>query len=199
MTAGRNKGERAAGAKNPVRRLLLPLSAVLAAAWMAVIFLFSAQQDTQSAAVSSGVSYRIASGWDRLFGLEMSEEELQAQALRIDYPVRKGAHMSEYGILALLFFALVSFFRWAPAKSSCLLALVLAFLYACTDEFHQRFVPGRSGSFTDVMIDTSGAALVMLFVFLVICIARRRRKREQVNQIIRMIEKERGDDCGRIG
>lgn len=184
---------------HPVRRLLLPLSAVLVIVWMSVIFAFSAQQDTESAAVSGGVCYRIAEGWDKAFHLGQTEEELLAVAQRIEHPVRKGAHMSEYGVLALLFFALISFFRWMPARSSCLLALILAFLYACTDEFHQRFVPGRSGSFIDVMIDTSGAALVMLFVFLVICLVGRRKSRERKRTIIRMIEKERGDDCGRIG
>lgn len=181
---------------HPVRRLLLPLSAAAVLAWMSVIFVFSAQQDTESAAVSGGVSYRIVEGLDHVLRLERTEEELQSMAQRIEYPVRKGAHMSEYGILALLCFALISFFRWMPAKSSCLLALLLAFLYACTDEFHQRFVPGRSGSFTDVMIDTSGAALVMLFVFFIICLVGRRRKKERKRTIIRMIEKERGDYCG---
>ena len=33
------------------------------------------------------------------------------------------------------------------------------FLYACTDEFHQLFVPGRDGNFRDVIIDTSGGTL----------------------------------------
>lgn len=31
-------------------------------------------------------------------------------------------------------------------------------LYACTDEYHQLFVPGRSGQLRDVMIDAVGAA-----------------------------------------
>ena len=36
-------------------------------------------------------------------------------------------------------------------------ALCLAFLYAITDEFHQRFTPGRTPSIYDVLIDTLGA------------------------------------------
>ena len=36
-----------------------------------------------------------------------------------------------------------------------------------TDEFHQLFVPGRAGLFADVLIDTSGAAVAMLVVWLV--------------------------------
>lgn len=168
---------------NPVRRLLLPVSAVAVLAWMAVIFAFSAQQDTESAEVSTGVSYRIVVGLDNTFHLEKTEEELRDMAQRIEFPVRKGAHMSEYGVLALLFFALISFFRWMPAKSSCLLAVILAFFYACTDEFHQRFVPGRSGSFTDVMIDTSGAAITMLLAFIVVCLVERYRRRKEENKL----------------
>ena len=37
------------------------------------------------------------------------------------------------------------------------LALLVAAVYAATDEFHQSFVPGRTASVYDVLIDTSGA------------------------------------------
>lgn len=171
--------EKGATVHSRARRILLPATVLALVAWMAVIFAFSAQPDTKSAEVSAGVGYRIAAVWDKVFRLEQSEQELRLLAERIDYPVRKGAHMSEYGILALLFFALIACIRWQAAGSGCLLALFLAFLYACTDEFHQRFVPGRSGSFTDVMIDTSGAAAAMLFVFLVMFAAGKARRRKQ--------------------
>ena len=36
---------------------------------------------------------------------------------------------------------------------------MLSFLYACSDEFHQFFIAGRSAQFTDVMIDTCGALI----------------------------------------
>lgn len=170
--------EKGAAVHSRVRQFMLPVTVLALVAWMAVIFAFSAQPDTKSAEVSAGVGYRIVAAWDKVFRLEQSEQDLRLLAERIDYPVRKGAHMSEYGILALLFFALVACIRWRAAGSGCLLALFLAFLYACTDEFHQRFVPGRSGSFTDVMIDTSGAAAAMLFVFLVMFAARRAGRRK---------------------
>ena len=53
-----------------------------------------------------------------------------------------------------------------------LLALCSSFLYACTDELHQLFVSGRSGQFTDVLIDTLGA----LFGCLLLLMIRRLRK-----------------------
>ncbi|HEY8449741.1 MAG TPA: VanZ family protein [Bacillota bacterium] len=42
-----------------------------------------------------------------------------------------------------------------------LTAWLLATLYAATDEWHQRFVPGRTGSLTDVGIDAVGALLAL--------------------------------------
>ena len=41
------------------------------------------------------------------------------------------------------------------------------FLYACSDEFHQAFVPGRVGQFSDVLIDMIGVLLGVISVCLV--------------------------------
>jgi len=69
--------------------------------------------------------------------------------------IRKGGHMVEYAILAtLLFWALGR--RW-------LVVLLLCVLYAAGDEWHQSFVPSRQGAVADVLIDTTGAALAILF------------------------------------
>lgn len=46
-------------------------------------------------------------------------------------------------------------------------ALLGVFLYACTDELHQAFVPGRACAFTDVLIDTSGGALAMVLIAMI--------------------------------
>ena len=48
-----------------------------------------------------------------------------------------------------------------------LLSLLICFLYACSDEIHQLFVPGRSGEARDVLIDTLGACLGVSFYYLV--------------------------------
>ena len=42
-------------------------------------------------------------------------------------------------------------------------ALSICFIYACTDEYHQTFVSGRTGQFTDSLIDTFGGTLGCLF------------------------------------
>jgi len=65
-----------------------------------------------------------------------------------DYVLRKGAHMTEYAILAALLLR---------ASRSYLWAWPLAVAYACTDELHQHFVRGRHASPIDVGIDAIGA------------------------------------------
>jgi VanZ family protein len=79
------------------------------------------------------------------------------------YCARKGAHLAEYAILAVLLCSALRgpsgtgscFLRWA--KPGVVLALVI--LYAATDEFHQKFVPTRVGCVEDVLIDACGALL----------------------------------------
>lgn len=77
----------------------------------------------------------------------------------LTFIVRKTAHFTEYAILGVLFHL---FYRQIlPQKNGLqlfILAILSSFLYACTDETHQLFVPGRSGQFTDVLVDTLGAS-----------------------------------------
>lgn len=88
----------------------------------------------------------------------------------VHFIVRKLGHLSEYAVLALLVFralkhtlpSLPGKFSWQTAG----LALLITTAYAATDEFHQTFVPGRTPTIGDVMIDASGGLLsLMLFLF----------------------------------
>jgi VanZ family protein len=81
----------------------------------------------------------------------------------LDFWLRKAGHVSEYAILTLLVL------RYALAKnrkSPIVLAGAVAFLYACSDEFHQLFVPGRSGAVRDVFIDGIGIGGIMIVALL---------------------------------
>ncbi len=64
--------------------------------------------------------------------------------------VRKSAHFTEYGILALCYL-------YALGERKRSLALLLAILYAASDEYHQSFTPLRRPAWTDVLIDSAGA------------------------------------------
>jgi VanZ family protein len=75
----------------------------------------------------------------------------------IDLIVKKGGHMLGYGLLALAFWHGLG---WA--KNRWLLALMVAVIYAMTDEFHQSFVFGRMPTLVDVAIDSVAAAFALL-------------------------------------
>ena len=52
-----------------------------------------------------------------------------------------------------------------------LFTMVFCYLYACTDEIHQLFIQGRSGSFTDTIIDFIGCLFGLIIIKLVeLCI-----------------------------
>lgn len=78
-----------------------------------------------------------------------------------DFIVKKTAHLIEYGILATLMYrGLIG--SKVEKKKAMYFAVLTAFMYGLTDEFHQSFTPGRGPKFTDVIIDTTGATI---FIF----------------------------------
>ncbi|WP_255375592.1 VanZ family protein [Erysipelatoclostridium sp. An173] len=83
----------------------------------------------------------------------------------LTFLIRKLAHMSEYAILALFtYYALI---KIAFNKRIIFqITFLISFLYACSDEFHQLFISGRSGQFTDIIIDSTGCLIMLLFLYL---------------------------------
>ncbi len=74
--------------------------------------------------------------------------------------------------------ALVTFFgKEIKLKAAIYMTVcgwLTATIYAATDEFHQLFVDGRACLFTDVMIDSAGAAFAAVIILLIILNAARR-------------------------
>ncbi len=79
-----------------------------------------------------------------------------------DVILRKLGHVTGYAMLtALWWWAL----RGVTARP-LLIAVCIALAYACTDEFHQTFVHGRTGTPSDVGIDSIGMAIAALLIVL---------------------------------
>ena len=140
----------------------------LAIIWMLVIFAFSAQKSEESTKLSNGAGRYVVTTVNEVMDKGWNEDTVEEYALAIDHPVRKLAHATEYAILALL---------WFGTFGSQLKSVEIAFIYACTDEFHQLFVPGRAGLFTDVLIDTSGAIVAMIILWFICFIYKLFKKR----------------------
>ena len=90
-------------------------------------------------------------------------EKQNAFAEKIEYPIRKMAHATEYAILGMLMSGAVYAYG-VCGKKVVRYAWILATIYAATDEFHQLFVPGRSGQLRDVLLDSTGAAVGILIL-----------------------------------
>jgi VanZ family protein len=89
----------------------------------------------------------------------------EAKLAAVHFILRKLGHFTEYAILAYLArrafvsssygFLRLYWFQWA-------LGLVVA--YALLDEFHQSFVPSRTASIYDSVIDIAGGIAILLFM-----------------------------------
>lgn len=100
-----------------------------ATAWMALLFVLSAQP-----------------------GLRVSDDA------SVDGPIRHVVHVIVYAVLALLLlwgFDAIASWRGKLA----LLAGLVTFLYGITDELHQLTVPNRTGTALDLIWDALGAAI----------------------------------------
>jgi len=92
---------------------------------------------------------------------------------QIQFGLRKLGHLTEYAILAMLLWrALRGGTHWHAKMSILFVAAGIGCaLFAATDEFHQSFVPSRTASPIDVIIDICGSV-----IGLTICIAVASRK-----------------------
>jgi VanZ family protein len=76
----------------------------------------------------------------------------------------KGGHALAYAILAWLYLrALRAHFDAGIALY--VVSAGLAVLYALSDEYHQTFVPGRSGDLWDIVADSVGVCGAMLLAW----------------------------------
>lgn len=116
---------------------------------MILIFMFSHQTGSES----SGLSSQIVLWIQTYLHIPITE-----------FIVRKAAHMSEYALLTLTF--IYGFYKnQYPIQKIMIYSLIGTFLYACSDEMHQLFIGGRAGQFTDVLIDTCGGCLTIIFYY----------------------------------
>jgi len=140
---------------------------------MIIIFCFSAQPVIASSKSSQYIVTIILNIYEKIVNTPFLDKiRIQKMGI-IEHIVRKGAHFSEYAVLAGMIML-----HWAvwkkKGKEWMALSIFLSALYAITDEFHQIFVPGRAGRVTDVLIDTSGAITGML-IFCILSLLNQKR------------------------
>lgn len=78
---------------------------------------------------------------------------------RLDFVLRKTAHIAEYAILTFLAWRAISDREDKKGGKYLITAIIFSVLYAASDEYHQAFVAGRVGNPADILIDALGIAI----------------------------------------
>jgi VanZ family protein len=109
--------------------------------WLVVIFLFSNQVATDSSQLSGEVVNTIKPWFQSI------PESI------LTFLTRKAAHIGLYFVLGLVTYSIALEYK-LRVRDRVLYSWIFVTVYAMTDEFHQMFVPGRSGEVRDVLIDS---------------------------------------------
>lgn len=107
----------------------------------------------------------VAAWMTMIFYLSSRMSIAVSEAQLFNFLIFKTLHILEYAILYFLIFR--GFYlihnRKSPSKIYTY-ALVIAVLYAASDEIHQTFVPTREGTVRDAFIDMIGIFLMYIFI-----------------------------------
>jgi len=141
---------------------------VAAALWMTLIAIEST--DTFSAEHTGRLLYPLL---HFLMGLDLARFEV------VHGYIRKCGHF--VGYFALSFFLFRAWrvtlrLPWAPrwALRWATIAFFMSVLVASLDEWHQTFIPSRTGAFSDVVLDSFAALTAQLLIFLFLTLKPRR-------------------------
>lgn len=138
------------------KRIMMVMAWVSALVWMGIIFYLSNQPATQSSQLSTGITERFV----------LIVEKIIPAINNLDFEnmetyIRKNAHFIAYFILGML---VLSALKQSNIQKSAVIAISICIFYAISDEFHQLFVLGRSGQFSDLLIDAAGALLGVVMI-----------------------------------
>lgn len=139
-----------------VHSWLLLFWRLLTVAWAAAIYHLSTK------GYGSSSSARLLAKVLALLHITVSPATFEA----LNFLFRKSAHLSEYTILGFLLYRTFlnnPNFEWR--LQTAVRSVLVAALYALTDEFHQMFEPSRTASLMDFGIDTAGALLGTLGIY----------------------------------
>ena len=122
----------------PVVRWIMFLPAV---AWMIFIFYMSAQTGGESGSLSERITRPVIDLLDHIFNYG------EHYAVAFD--------RMEFILFLLIFFPLKK--CGGVSWKAYMVGMIIAVIYAGSDEVHQYFVEGRHGCISDVLIDSAGA------------------------------------------
>lgn len=149
---------------------------VLLGAMFCLLFYFSAQDGEDSTSLSNGVILAIL----KIFVDDFETISLEQQTFLMDafsMIIRKIAHFSIFFVIGILTFFATYMFKTKKTNKYLIMAGICSF-YAVFDELHQYFIPERTASFSDVIIDLSGSLFGVLLIITTFAIVKYVHKTE---------------------
>lgn len=131
--------------KGQVTKKLI-ISYALLILWALVIFILSSEGHNASTSRSDAI----------VLYLKQTGTSLPTDVLT--FLTRKAAHTITYFIFGILAYNTLRHYK-LPTRRTILIGIAIVLGYALSDEFHQLFVPGRSGELRDVLIDTTAGTI----------------------------------------
>lgn len=132
---------------------------ILIICWLGVIFYFSSMDTYESNGDSKEV---VSVALDKAIDISnnnISDNKKEDIVNILNLPIRKLAHFSLYFVLSILVMSFLVSSNKFNLRNIILISIIFCFIYACSDEYHQTFINGRTGQFSDVIIDTIGASI----------------------------------------
>lgn len=147
------------------RKWVFPTLVVL---WALILITLSSQSYEEQSLTPILVLFNTPFWYELLDGISFmyGGSKVSVQTAGVDgfleFFIRKGAHLFVFFVFGFLMFGVWRVYRRKTWKA-CLGALLCVVLFAGTDEIHQMFTDGRSAMVEDVIIDTIGGFLGVLF------------------------------------
>ena len=143
-------------------RFKLVIKYIILILWMILIFWFSNQNGTISSEMSDGLISEVVKFIEIILKNSLDNEKIIETFV---FLIRKVAHFFLYFVLGILWMNLLKEHRVSLGKQ-VIYSLLFCIMYACSDEIHQLFIPGRSGNIIDTMIDTTGSLCSIITIYL---------------------------------
>lgn len=170
-------------------KILKIISTIFVLVWMITVFIFSSQDGTQTLNTSGAFIQVIDSTLNNVesnntnktdtVNTQDNNNKKYNYSKELQTFVRKNAHYFLYTvggiILSVFFYAFLK-----ENKKIYAFAILTGTIYAMSDEFHQKFIAGRTSRITDVGIDTLGVitGTILFMVFINILIRSKKKKSE---------------------
>lgn len=81
-----------------------------------------------------------------------------------DFFAFKTLHVIEYAFLFFLLYRALTTLAFKKHQLTFIIAFLVASFYSMTDEFHQLFIPSRTGRVRDVFIDMGGMIIMYTII-----------------------------------